>query len=36
MIRDAGFVLEAADGTALTLDTLDAMIAATETELVTA
>lgn len=34
MIRDAGFVLEAADGTALTPDTLDAMIAATQAELI--
>jgi biotin synthase len=34
MIRDAGFVLEAADGSAMTLESLDAMIAARETELV--
>jgi biotin synthase len=34
MIRDAGFVLEAADGTALSPDTLDTMIASAESELV--
>jgi biotin synthase len=34
MIRDAGFVLEAPDGTPLTTETLDTMIAASEAELV--